>query len=176
MVTKQTPQISFRYNFKSVTALVALAAFTFVGCSSSTSSATATPTQTSSANDTQAMIQNDSMSETEMQAMESTSGSASASDTMEDGEVKVVKIEAGSFYYNPKEIRVKKGQKVRIELTGKDMMHDFMIDELNVKSERVTPGQTVTVEFTADQAGEFEYYCSVGQHRTQGQVGTLIVE
>jgi len=32
------------------------------------------------------------------------------------------------------------------------------------------------VEFTADTPGEFEYYCSVGQHRANGQVGKLIVE
>ncbi|MDO8658241.1 MAG: plastocyanin/azurin family copper-binding protein [Candidatus Levybacteria bacterium] len=39
-------------------------------------------------------------------------------------------------------------------------------------------GQTDTVEFTADTAGTFEYYCSVGNgyHKEQGMVGTLVIE
>jgi len=55
-------------------------------------------------------------------------------------------------------------------------MHDFVIDELNVKMPIVKNGEIGTVEFIADQVGEFEYYCSVGQHRQNGQVGKLIVE
>jgi heme/copper-type cytochrome/quinol oxidase subunit 2 len=56
------------------------------------------------------------------------------------------------------------------------MMHDFNIDELNVHMDIVKAGNIGTVEFAADQVGSFEYYCSVEQHRANGQVGTLIVE
>jgi plastocyanin len=87
-----------------------------------------------------------------------------------------VDVETGSFYYKPNEIRVKKGETVKITLHSVSMMHDFNIDELNVKSPIVKNGDTGTVEFVASKAGEFEYYCSVGQHRAQGQVGKLIVE
>jgi heme/copper-type cytochrome/quinol oxidase subunit 2 len=90
--------------------------------------------------------------------------------------VQVIKMEAGSFYFTPNTITVRKGQKVRIELTSKDMMHDFNIQELGVKSPITKAGDTSIVEFVANQVGEFEYYCSVGQHRQNGQVGTLIVE
>jgi nitrosocyanin len=100
-----------------------------------------------------------------------TTGSA-----MMEAEVRTVNVEAGSFYFNPKEIRVKKGEKIKIVLTAKDMMHDFTIDELGVKSPVAKAGETVMVEFTADKTGTYEYYCSVGNHRQQGQVGTLIVE
>lgn len=95
--------------------------------------------------------------------------------TSEDG-VTTVTMEAGAFYYSVEEIRVKQGDTVRIVMTSKDMMHDFTIDELDVKSEVARAGETITVEFTADKVGEFEYYCSVGQHRSQGQVGTIVVE
>src|SRR3990167_9256749 len=37
-------------------------------------------------------------------------------------------------------------------------------------------GQSASVEFTADKAGGFEYYCSVGTHRAMGMVGAFIVE
>ena len=55
-------------------------------------------------------------------------------------------------------------------------MHDFVIDELNVKSEITKGGNSTVVEFTPDTAGTFEFYCSVGQHRANGMVGKLIVE
>jgi nitrosocyanin len=94
----------------------------------------------------------------------------------EDSNVKTIEVEAGSFYYKPNTITVKKGQKVKIVMHSVSMMHDFNIDELNVKLPIVKNGDSGTVEFTADQVGSFEYYCSVGQHRAMGQVGTLTVE
>ncbi|MDO8497360.1 MAG: cupredoxin domain-containing protein [bacterium] len=93
-----------------------------------------------------------------------------------DMEVKTINIDAGSFYYDPKVIKVKKGEKVKIVMTSKDMMHDFNIDELGVKLPITKAGETSEVEFTADTIGTFEYYCSIGQHRKNGQVGTIIVE
>lgn len=98
-----------------------------------------------------------------------------ATDTIAN-DVKIVEVEAGSFYYKPNEIRVKKGEKVKLTLKSVDMMHDLNIDELGVKVPVTRSGNTATVEFTADKIGEFEMYCSVGQHRKNGQVGTLIVE
>lgn len=104
-----------------------------------------------------------------------TEGTDTDTSTM-DGDVQVISVEGGSFYYKPEVIKVKKGQKVRVELKSVDMMHDFVIDELDVRTEIIPSGETTTVEFTADQVGEFEFYCSVGQHRANGMVGTLIVE
>ena len=37
-------------------------------------------------------------------------------------EVKVISVDAGGFYYAPNEIRVTKGETVRIVMTSKDMM------------------------------------------------------
>jgi heme/copper-type cytochrome/quinol oxidase subunit 2 len=93
-----------------------------------------------------------------------------------DDEARTIAVEAGSFYYKPAEIRVKKGETVTIEMNSVDMMHDFNIDELGVKIPITRSGSTNSVTFTADTVGTFEYYCSVGNHRAQGQVGTLIVE
>lgn len=97
-------------------------------------------------------------------------------ESAETSEVKVVQVEAGSFYFTPNEIRVKKGETVRIEMTSVDMMHNFVIDELEVEIPITTSGNMATVEFTAEEVGEFEYYCDVADHRAKGQVGMLIVE
>lgn len=84
-------------------------------------------------------------------------------------------LEAGSFYYKPSVITVKKGETVKIVLNSVDMMHDFVIDELNVRTEIIKSGESGEVTFTPTVAGEFEFYCSVGEHRANGMVGTLIV-
>lgn len=86
-----------------------------------------------------------------------------------------IAVEAGSFYYKPNLIRVKKGEKVKLTLNAVSMMHDFNIDELSVKVPITRDGTSSTVEFTPTKAGEFEFYCSVGNHRAMGQVGKLIV-
>ncbi len=128
------------------------------------------------------MVKQEELSETESQeaaensntAMTQTDSSTSAA--TDDSTVKTFTIEAGSFYYKPNAITVKKGDKVKIVMNSVDMMHDFNIDELNVKIPITKSGETNTVEFTAGTVGTFEFYCSVGQHRANGQVGTLIVE
>jgi heme/copper-type cytochrome/quinol oxidase subunit 2 len=106
----------------------------------------------------------------------STPGSNPATVTQDDTDARVIAIEAGSFYFNPNEIHVKKGEKVKIVMTSKDMMHNFVIDELNVHLPITKSGDTSSVVFTADKVGTFEYYCSVGQHRAHGQVGKIVVE
>ncbi len=106
-------------------------------------------------------------------------GSAAADDSdsmMEAESVQVIEVEAGSFYYKPNEIRVKKGDKVKIVMTSVSMMHDFVIDELGVQLPVVKDGDVGEVEFIVSEVGEFEYYCSVGEHRAKGQIGKLIVE
>lgn len=76
--------------------------------------------------------------------------------------------------YTIKEMVVNKGDLVRIKITNIKGMHDFKIDEFEVYAE--TPlDELVTVEFVADQAGEFEYYCTQPGHRQNGHWGTLKV-
>ncbi len=75
------------------------------------------------------------------------------------------------------EIRVKEGDRVRIEFSSVGGFHDWKIDEFDAATEQVrdTDGMTF-VEFIADEKGTFEYYCSVGQHRANGMWGNFIVE
>lgn len=80
-----------------------------------------------------------------------------------------------SAHFSLNEIKVKKGDKVKITITNTAGTHDFMLDEFNINQE--TPlNQPVVVEFIADKAGTFEYYCSKYNHRQLGQKGSLIVE
>jgi len=53
-------------------------------------------------------------------------------------------------------------------------MHDFKIDEYNIYAD-TQPNKEYVVEFTADKAGDFVYYCTKPGHREKGQWGTLKV-
>jgi nitrous oxide reductase len=87
-----------------------------------------------------------------------------------------VEIIDGKYFpqFSQKEITVKKGDKVKFKITNTKGTHDFKIDEFDVFTE--TPeGQEVEVEFVADKAGEFVYYCTKTGHRQNGHWGTLKV-
>lgn len=78
---------------------------------------------------------------------------------------------------NP-EVAARVGETVRITVVnGAPMLHDLTIDAFGVFSGELTQeGETVTVEFVADQPGIFDYYCSVPGHRSAGMQGVLRVE
>jgi plastocyanin len=105
---------------------------------------------------------------------EPASGITDGSAEMNDG-VAVFKISGKNFSYSPNRITVKKGQKIRIEFTSESGFHDLVIDEFKASTMRVNTGGNANVEFTPTEAGTFEFYCSVGQHRANGMVGTLVV-
>lgn len=77
---------------------------------------------------------------------------------------------------NP-ELVVNQGDTVRITIINGDaVLHDFKLDEFNVYSgQLLSDEQTVTMEFVANQAGDFTYYCSVPGHREIGMHGLLRV-
>lgn len=92
------------------------------------------------------------------------------------GQTQVFKIIGENFKFSQNEIRVKKGDRVKINFESTGGFHDWMVAEFNAKTSRVNTGGKASVEFVADKTGEFEYYCSVGQHRQMGMKGKLIVE
>ena len=94
---------------------------------------------------------------------------------LEDG-TREFHVSGRNFEFSQNEMKVKKGDKVRVIFKSTKGTHDWVLDEFNARTEKVEPGQTTTVEFTANKLGTFEYYCSVGEHRKFGMLGKLIVE
>lgn len=92
------------------------------------------------------------------------------------GQAKVFKITGQNFQFSQNEIRVKKGDRVKINFESADGFHDWTVSEFNARTVRVNTGGKASVEFVADKIGEFEYYCGVGQHRQMGMKGKLIVK
>jgi len=85
-------------------------------------------------------------------------------------------VEGNNFSFLPNSISVKKGETVRIIFKATEGFHDLVIDGYKVATKQLRAPDSEILEFVADQAGNFEYYCSVGTHRAMGMVGTLIVE
>lgn len=101
---------------------------------------------------------------------------ANGTSEITEDEVKEFTVRGNNFEFDVTEMRVNKGDTVRVTFVNEEGMHDWMLDEFDVGTPILQAGGSETVEFVADQAGEFEYYCSVGDHRQMGMVGTLIVE
>lgn len=106
------------------------------------------------------------------ESMQPASGSA-----MTDANSKQLMVDGSEFKFSMTSITLKKGEKVKLTLTNSGKMpHDFVVDELGVKTKTIKNGESDTIEFTPDKTGSFEFYCSVGSHRAMGMKGTMIVE
>lgn len=88
----------------------------------------------------------------------------------------VTLVKAQNFQFQPREIRVKKGDKLVMRVQSVDGFHDLKIDALKVATKPLAPGQFEDITIPTDQAGTFEYYCSISNHRARGMIGQLIVE
>jgi plastocyanin len=90
-------------------------------------------------------------------------------------DVVIFDIKGTNYAFDMTELTVTEGDTVTINFESSDGFHDWVIDEFDAATEQVRPGTPTSVTFVADQPGTFEYYCSVGNHRAQGMVGTLTV-
>ena len=87
----------------------------------------------------------------------------------------VIKLSVKKFEYSVKEITVKKGMPVVIEVTSEDRQHGFSLPAF-VERGDVNPGEVTRIAFTPDKAGMFEYLCDIFCGEGHEEVtGTLIV-
>ena len=87
-----------------------------------------------------------------------------------------ITISGSEFSYEPATISAKVGQTITIAYTNTGKYpHDFVIDELGVKSQVIKSGETDTFSFTPTKAGTFSFYCSLPNHREKGMAGTIVV-
>ncbi len=103
-------------------------------------------------------------------AAPSRSDSTSAVQTAES---RVINVLAQRYEFIPPSIEVTQGERVRIVVTSGDGFHRFGIKKFDVSKE-IPRGETVTIEFTPDVAGEFPIlcteYCGDGHEEMKGQL------
>jgi len=89
--------------------------------------------------------------------------------------VKEISVTNKGYDFIPKEIRVKKGDTIRLTFINGGGFHDWVLDEFDAATKKIAGGKSETIEFVADKSGNFEFYCSVGNHRAMGMWGKFIV-
>jgi heme/copper-type cytochrome/quinol oxidase subunit 2 len=91
----------------------------------------------------------------------------------EDSEIRVT---ARKYEFFPKMIKIKRGDHIRLVITALDRSHSFKLEVFHV-DQKLSKGEPVTVEFTADHAGTFPFecshFCGLGHQKMKGH---LIVE
>ena len=87
-----------------------------------------------------------------------------------------IRMTAKTYEFNPKEVRVKQGERVRLVIMALDRRHGFEIKALGINSV-LEKGKETVVEFVAERAGEYKFKCSVRCGWRHGSMkGKLIVE
>ena len=76
------------------------------------------------------------------------------------GAIELVARQPSAGGWSRDRIVVNKGERVRLRIRSEDVVHGFAIGRLGVDVGPIEPGKAATVEFVADQAGEFTFYCT----------------
>jgi LPXTG-motif cell wall-anchored protein len=93
-----------------------------------------------------------------------------------------VTIRAGDFHFEPHSFTASVGETVRftvINVGARPHNVEFELESADIEAllfdTNLQPGETRTAEFTFTQAGTWEMYCPVGNHKEQGMVGEVNV-
>ena len=73
---------------------------------------------------------------------------------------RTLRIVARKFEYEPREIRLKKGEPVALEFASLDVAMGFNSVDFNVRAD-IVPGKVTRLVFTPDKAGTFVFFCDV---------------
>ncbi len=104
-------------------------------------------------------------------------GVEETTDSAMENNVKEFTVEGNtSLRFTPNQLTVNEGDTVKVTFKNVGGKHDFRIDEFGIATSILDSGEEETVEFVADKAGTYEFYCSIPGHRAAGMVGTLVVE
>jgi cytochrome c oxidase subunit 2 len=78
---------------------------------------------------------------------------------------KTITITARRFEFSPKEITLKQGETVRLQLTTEDVTHGFFLKPLGI-DEDIVPGKTTEVVLTPKATGRYtticDHFCGAG--------------
>lgn len=89
---------------------------------------------------------------------------------------RVVHVQVKRFQYIPKEIVLKRGEPVVLELESLDVPHGFNAPDLALRSD-VIPGQITKLRLVPQKTGHFlvhcDIFCGIGH---EDLFGTIIVE
>ncbi len=83
--------------------------------------------------------------------------------------------------FDPSGLAVPAGALVHVSFSNDEAnglsQHDWVVEGIDgAAAQAIAPGASTTLDFTAPtKAGQFTYFCSIGDHRSRGMQGTLSV-
>jgi uncharacterized cupredoxin-like copper-binding protein len=87
-----------------------------------------------------------------------------------------LQVQAGDLFFKPATLALPANTSVTITITnGGALPHNFNIDQLNIHTPDIAPGQSAQVTVKG-AAGTYQYYCSIPGHKQAGMVGTLTIK
>lgn len=72
--------------------------------------------------------------------------------------VKEIQMAVKKWRFDPKHIEVNEGDQVKLTISSEELDLNFILSAFRI-SEKITAGESVTVEFTADKIGTFNFLC-----------------
>jgi len=71
---------------------------------------------------------------------------------------RLIKIVAQRFSFTPNELKLQKGENVRLEFTSLDFVHGFNVPDMNLRAD-LPPGKITTLHLTPEKVGTFDFIC-----------------
>jgi cytochrome c oxidase subunit 2 len=100
-------------------------------------------------------------------------GAALGAVALAQPEEQVIRITARKFVFLPREIQLKKGVPVVLELVTADVVMGFNAPDFNVRAD-IIPGQVARVRLLPDKTGTFGFLCDIfcgeGHEGMSGQI------
>ena len=73
---------------------------------------------------------------------------------------RIVAIKVKRFEFSPKEVTLKKGVPVVLQLSSLDVPHGFNLPDLNVRAD-VIPGKPAKLRIVPQKTGRFVFHCDI---------------
>lgn len=90
-----------------------------------------------------------------------------------------IEITMKDFSFTPDKLNVPVGTRVKLVFKNEgEKRHDFKVEAGlgEPKTEAISSGGTATLEFVADKAGDYVFFCTLRGHRDRGMHGVLAVK
>ena len=71
---------------------------------------------------------------------------------------RIIKVTARKCQFTPREIHIRQGDAVVLELTAIDFVHGFSVPGLHLRTD-LPPGPATRIRIPTDQAGVFDFLC-----------------
>lgn len=97
-------------------------------------------------------------------------------DTSSSAKQKIFDIVAGNFYFSPNKITVNEGDTIIINLMSRNGLHDFIIDDLHIRTPLLQDGRMVSVRFIAEKKGIYAFYSDTPPDRHYNMKGILVIQ